>query len=189
MTSFIIQAGWKLEAKRDGEWAIDGREEASTKLLNLCRAHEVPSSSFFKNPMRSIARHVRKLERESLFVSDYNTNKRHNYHLSFKAKTLILQTCIKDESLTTVYILISVTRKSKLTDGVHRNAFSITSGPGAVISPNRTVVDVTRGQPRAKIALCLHYVQHNDQPLYIHLPTHFIIPNGAIKSSVSILRS
>lgn len=38
-------------------------------MLNLCSAHNAPRVPFSKNPMRSIARHVRKLERESSFVN------------------------------------------------------------------------------------------------------------------------
>ncbi|CAH2094838.1 unnamed protein product [Euphydryas editha] len=53
-------------------------ERASTKLLNLCSAHNAPRVPFSKNPMRSIARHVRKLERESSFVSAQRAPRRRN---------------------------------------------------------------------------------------------------------------
>ncbi|CAH2044724.1 unnamed protein product, partial [Iphiclides podalirius] len=67
-----IHDGRLIVEKRASGTASGRRAGASGRALNcsICAAaREVPSGSFFKNPMRSIARHVRKLERESLFVS------------------------------------------------------------------------------------------------------------------------
>lgn len=76
-----------LNKKRDEEFSTHEREQASTKLLNLCSDHKV---LFFKNPMRSIDRHVRKLGPESLFVSKFCDPESLNHHLDFKPNKFLV---------------------------------------------------------------------------------------------------
>ncbi|KAL4713088.1 hypothetical protein ACJJTC_001142 [Scirpophaga incertulas] len=58
---------WAAPSETD----VSGRPRTSESALNcsICARPIRCLRSFFKNPMRSIARHVRKLERESMFVS------------------------------------------------------------------------------------------------------------------------